>query len=77
MSRPLLALCLCLFAASAFAKPETTEDDGPATKPGKTTAVTTTPDPDAPATHPATAPVRTPAAHPSRRWHSLLPGMIR
>ena len=78
MSRLLLAFCLLLVAAPAFAgDPAATDDDASAAKPGKATAVAAITDADAPTTHPATAPVRSPAAHPSRRWHSLLPGMIR
>jgi hypothetical protein len=78
MSRALLALCLALFAAPAFAgEPASTDDDTTAAKPGKITAAAALNDNDAPTTHPATAPVRSPAGHPSRRWHSLLPGMIR
>jgi hypothetical protein len=81
MSRPLLALCLCLFAASAFAgETGVTDDDAAATKPGKTTTVvaTTQDGGDAPVTHPvAAAPAHVSTGHPSRRWHSLLPGMIR
>jgi hypothetical protein len=77
MSRPLLALCLSLFAASALAiEPAAPDDDAVATKPGKSTEVTATPDPDAPVTHPVATPARTATRHP-RRWHSLLPGMIR
>jgi len=77
MSRPLLALCLFLFAASALAiEPAAPDDDAVATKPGKSTEVTTTPDPDAPVTHPVATPARTATRHPPR-WHSLLPGMIR
>ena len=77
MSRPLVALCLSLFAASAFAgEPAVPDDDAVATKPGKSTQVTATPDADAPVAHPVATPARTTARHP-RRWHSLLPGMIR
>ena len=78
MSRPLLALCLSLFAASALAiEPAAPDDDAVAGKPGKSTQATATPEAaDAPVTHPVTAPVRAPARQP-RRWHSLLPGMIR
>ena len=77
MSRPLLALCLSLFAASALAiEPAAPDDDAVVTKPGKTTEVTTTPDADAPVSHPVATPARTTTRHP-RRWHSLLPGMIR
>jgi hypothetical protein len=79
MSRLLFAVCLSLFAAAAFAgETPATDDDAAAAKSGKSTAATTTPDADAPVTHPAsTAPARVASAHPSRRWHSLLPGMIR
>jgi hypothetical protein len=79
MSRPLLALCLYAFAAIAIAGTPVGQDEagGKPAKPATATASSAESD-AAPAATPAPAPSR--AGSPSRsakRWHSMLPGMIR
>jgi hypothetical protein len=79
MPRFLLALCLYAVAAVALAGPPAGSDDT-AGKPAKPAATTATTDQDsAAASTPAPAPSRSGATtRPSaKRWHSLLPGMIR
>ena len=81
MSRPLLALCLYAFAAMALAGTPAAPD-GASGKPAKPTAPApaTVAEPDAtPATAAAPAPARTGSGTRSsaKRWHSMLPGMIR
>ena len=79
MSRPLLALCLYAFAAMALAgTPGATDDNtGKPAKPAAPAAATSESDGTASAT-PAPAPSRAGSARSSaKRWHSMLPGMIR
>ena len=79
MPRFLLALCLYAVAAVALAGTPAGADD-PAGKPAKPVATTATGDQDSPAAStPAPTPSRSGATtRPSaKRWHSLLPGMIR
>ncbi len=81
MKRLSLAACLFLFASAALAGTPAAGDDAAAGsgKPGKATAVTATQDNDVTATgNPTATPARSAAPRTvSRRWHSLLPGMIR
>ena len=79
MPRFLLALSLYAVAAVALAGPPAGSDDT-AGKPAKPAAATTTTEQDGAATStPAPTPSRSGSAtRPSaKRWHSLLPGMIR
>ena len=79
MSRPLLALSLYAFAAIAIAGPPVTPDDatGKPAKPAATTAAATDPD-TATTAAPSATPSRTgSASRHAKRWHSMLPGMIR
>ena len=80
MPRFLLALCLYAVAAAALAGPPAGSDDT-AGKPAKPAASTTaTADQDgAAASAPAPTPSRTGTTTraSAKRWHSLLPGMIR
>jgi hypothetical protein len=78
MSRPLLALCLYAFAAMALAGTPVAPD-GANGKPVKPAAPATTPaEPDAtPTSSPAPAPARSGSRSSAKRWHSMLPGMIR
>lgn len=74
----LLALSLYAFAAVALAGTPAGNDDaaGKAAKPAA--ATTTGGDSDGqPATTPAPTPSRTSARASAKRWHSMLPGMIR
>jgi len=78
MPRHLLALCLYAFAAAALAGTPAGNDDT-AGKPAKPAAAATTAgDSDGqPVTTPAPAPSRNAARASAKRWHSMLPGMIR
>ncbi len=86
MPRALLALLLCLFAASAAANPVAASNDDACPAPKQTKAVVpvgSPGDPESESPHSSTAttthvPIRigTPRAV-APRWHSLLPGMFR
>lgn len=77
MPRFLLALSLYAVAAVALAGPPASTDDATG-KPAKPAATSATTDQDsAPASTPAPAPSRSAAKPAAKRWHSLLPGMIR
>ena len=79
MSRFLLALSLYAFAAIAIAGTPVTPDDASG-KPAKPAPAATAPETDStPASTPAPAPSRAGATSRSsaKRWHSMLPGMIR
>jgi hypothetical protein len=79
MSRSLLALSLYAFAAIALAGPPPASDDtGKPAKPAAPTATVSDSD-SAPAAAPVQAPNRTgsPSRSSAKRWHSMLPGMIR
>jgi hypothetical protein len=80
MSRPLLALCLYAFAAMALAGTPVASDDasGKPAKPAAAPAAATGESDSTPAATPAPAPSRAGSSRPSaKRWHSMLPGMIR
>ena len=78
MSRPLLALCLYAFASIALAGTPvgTDEVSGKHAKPAAAGTGGTESDPAA-ATTPAPAPSRAGPSRSPKRWHSMLPGMIR
>ena len=81
MSRSLLALCLYAFAAIAMAGTPGASDEASG-KPAKPAAAPVAAESDAtPATTPApaTVPSRTGSTPrtSAKRWHSMLPGMIR
>jgi hypothetical protein len=77
MPRFLLALSLYALAAVALARPPAGAEEASG-KPAKPAAAATTTEQDGtPAGTPAPAPSRSAAKPTAKRWHSLLPGMIR
>ena len=81
MSRSLLALSLYAFAAIAMAGTPGTSDEasGKPAKPAATTAAAESDATPATTTAPAAVPSRTGSTlrTSAKRWHSMLPGMIR